>query len=319
MEALEEMLRSVHLTGGIFLDALFTEPWCIRGQISPEDCAPFLATPARVICFHFVVEGRALVGIAGEPPLAVAAGEIVLLPRNDLHTLASAPDLDPVEAGTLIQPAAEGGLARIRHGGGGASTRMVCGFLASEERSSPLLDALPRAVSVDVAKSAAKDWIEASIRFAAEELAAGRSASSSVMTRLAELLLVEAVRNYAATLGEHEAGWLRGIADPQVGRALAQIHHRVEAPWSVESLAREAALSRTAFVDRFTSVVGLPPIRYLTVRRLQTAKHRLRESRTTIAQLAFAVGYESEEAFSRAFKREFGLSPAHWREQQRPD
>lgn len=319
MDPLEEILRSVHLTGGVFLDALFTEPWCVRGQISPEDCAPFLTTPARVICFHFVVEGKAVVGIEGEPPLAAKAGEIVLLPRNDLHILASAAGLPPVEAGALIQPPVSGGLARICHGGGGARTQMICGFLASEERTSPLFDALPGVITVDVAGSAAKEWIETSIRFAAKELAEGRSASSSVMSRLAELLLVEAVQRYAATLGEHEAGWLKGVADPQIGRALALMHHRLDAPWSTGSLAREAALSRTAFVDRFTAVVGTPPIRYLTIRRMENARRKLRETRLTVAQLAFAVGYESEEAFSRAFKRAFGLSPARWRDQQRAD
>jgi AraC-like DNA-binding protein len=127
------------------------------------------------------------------------------------------------------------------------------------------------------------------------------------------------VRNYSLTLGAQQAGWLKGLADPQVGRALALIHHNPAAPWSAAALAREVALSRSAFVDRFTTLVGLPPIRYLTVWRLQTAKLNLRETQTTIAQLAHSVGYESEEAFSRAFKREFGQPPARWRAQQSMD
>jgi transcriptional regulator GlxA family with amidase domain len=138
--------------------------------------------------------------------------------------------------------------------------------------------------------------------------------SSSVMSRLSETLLVEAVREYSSTLPENETGWLSGLRDPYVGRALALIHGNIGKDWMTEDLAKEVALSRSAFVERFTSVVGLPPIRYLTVWRLRTAKLHLREKRASIAQLAHAVGYQSEEAFSRAFKREFGVSPAHWRD-----
>jgi AraC-like DNA-binding protein len=175
---------------------------------------------------------------------------------------------------------------------------------------------LPRILKFDVSQGASRDWVEASVRFAAGELAQGRLASSGVMSRLSELLFVEAVRAYSSSRAGQENGWLRGLADPHVGRALALIHHKAQAPWSAESLAKEVGLSRSAFVDRFSALVGMPPIRYLTVWRLQTAKLNLREMRGTIAQLAHSVGYESEEAFSRAFKREFGLPPARWRDQQ---
>ena len=170
-------------------------------------------------------------------------------------------------------------------------------------------------LKVDVRQGASRDWVEASVRFAASELTTGKRASSSVMSRLSELLLVEAVREYSSTLGDQETGWLKGFTNPQIGRALALIHHNTSAPWSAEALAKKVALSRSAFVDRFTTLVGMPPIRYLTVWRLQTAKLNLRETRTTIAQLANSVGYGSEEAFSRAFKREFGMPPARWRDQ----
>jgi transcriptional regulator GlxA family with amidase domain len=136
------------------------------------------------------------------------------------------------------------------------------------------------------------------------------------MSRLSETLLVEAVREYSSTLPENETGWLNGLRDPYVGRALTLIHGNIGKDWSAEELAKQVALSRSTFVDRFTSLVGMPPIRYLTVWRLRTARLHLREKQTTIAQLAHAVGYQSEEAFSRAFKREFGVSPAHWRDRQ---
>ena len=195
----------------------------------------------------------------------------------------------------------------MSHGGGGAATRIMCGFLASEESHNPLISTLPRVLKVDIRGDTSREWIEASVRFAAGELAEGRLASSSVMTRLSELLLTEAVRQYSSTLAQHDAGWLRGLKDPYVGRALALIHHKLAEAWSAESQATEVALSRSAFVERFTSLVGMPPIRYLTVMRLQTAKMNLREASKSIAQLAYSVGYESAEAFSRAFKREYGL------------
>jgi AraC-like DNA-binding protein len=314
-DPLSDVLRSVRLTGGVFLEARFTAPWCVAARITAEDCRPFMASLAQVIAYHFVVEGGLLVSIDGEPSIEVRAGEIVLLPRNDRHTLASAHGLTPVSAKDLIQPSADGGLARISYGGGGAPTRLVCGFLGTEETYNPLIAALPGMLTLDVRKATSRDWIEASVRFAAGELAGGRLASSDVMSRLSELLLVEAVRRYAATLADNETGWLNGLRDPHVGRALALIHRDISAPWSAETLAREVALSRSAFTERFRTLVGVPPIRYLTVWRLRTARLQLRESRKSVSQLAYAVGYESEAAFSRAFKREFGLSPARWREQ----
>lgn len=314
LDPLSEVLRSVRLTGGVFLDVRLTAPWCVISELTAEHCRPFLAKPARLISYHVNLAGEFLLWVEGEPVMQVGAGEIVLLPRNDVQTLASAPGLAPVHGGSLVQPSPGGGLARIVHGGGGELTHMVCGFLGSEEIYNPLLATLPRVLKLDVREGTSRDWIEASVRFAAYELAEGRLASSSVMSRLSEVLLVEAVRHYAATLPDNEVGWLRGLRDPHVGRALALIHNDLRTPWSAEALAREVALSRSAFMDRFATLVGTPPMRYLTAWRLQSAKLQLRETRKSVGQLAHAVGYESEEAFSRAFKREFGLSPARWRD-----
>jgi AraC-like DNA-binding protein len=319
MDALSDVLRSVRLTGGIFLDAHFTAPWCVSAQLRAEDCKPFLTAPTQVIGYHVIFEGRLLVGLDNEPPMTVGAGEIVLFPRNDNHTLASGPGLQVINTDELIQFSPDGGLARIVHGGGGAATRMVCGFLGTDGGYNPLIAALPRALTLDIRKGTSRDWIEASVRFAANELASGRVTSMDVMCRLSETLLVEAVRQYASTLTDAETGWLKGLRDPHVGRALALIHRNIAVPWSIEGLAREVALSRSTFVERFTELVGTPPFRYLTIWRLQTAKQQLAESTKSIGQLAHSVGYESEEAFSRAFKREFGLSPSAWRDQQAAD
>jgi AraC-like DNA-binding protein len=316
MDALAEVLRSVRLQGGVFLDARFTAPWCVSGQVTAEDCRPFKVRPVQVIGYHLILNGRLVLVVDGEAHIEVGAGEIALLPRNDRHLLASQIGLRPVNADTLIQSSASGGLGRIIHGGGGEPTHMICGFLCSEDAYNPLIDVLPKVLKLDLRQSASREWIEASLRFAAGELRNGDGASTGVLSRLSELLLVEAVRQYCTTLNGDEVGWLRGLKDPSVGRALALIHQNINAPWSADALAYEVAMSRSAFVERFRACIGVPPIRYITVLRLQTARLHLRRSHKSVGQIAHAIGYASEEAFSRAFKREFGLSPAYWREKR---
>ncbi len=314
-----EVLRSIRLKGGIFLDSYFSAPWCVLAKVDAEDCKLHIENPAQMIGYHVLIEGELLLSVDGHDPITVREGEVVLLPRNDVHILASDLSLPPVNASELIVPAPDGGIARIEHGGGGKPARVVCGFLGSDTVFNPLIETLPQVLKVDVQESTSRAWIEASVRFAAAELTKGNFAASDVMSRLSELLLVEAVRSYAGDMTEHEmderaSGWLRGLADPYVGRALAAIHRDNSKSWTAEELAREVSLSRSAFVERFTTLVGMPPIRYATLWRLQTARQSLRDKRMTIAQLAYSIGYESEEAFSRAFKRAFGLSPGRWRD-----
>jgi AraC-like DNA-binding protein len=316
MDALSDVLRFVRLMGGVFLDAEFSAPWCVTSQVGPEDCRAFLTDPDHLIAYHYVVTGRLLLQVDGEPPIGVEAGEAVLLPRNDPHLLGSELALNPVSAHDLILPPADGGLARIVHGGGGAATRIVCGFLGSEARHDPLLATLPKVLKLNVREGAAGNWIESSFRFAANEVAAGRAGSGTVLSKLSELLFVEAVRRYIATLPPEERGWLAGLRDPVVGRGLALLHARPAYPWTAEELAREVGLSRSAFAERFTSLIGEPPMRYLTLWRMQCAARWLRDGRMPISRIAFDVGYESEAAFNRAFKREFNVPPAAWRKQR---
>jgi AraC-like DNA-binding protein len=224
--------------------------------------------------------------------------------------------ISPVNVADLIQRSPEGGLLRIQYGGGGRPTSIICGFLGTRDSFNPLLATLPGMLRLDINKAASRDWVETSVRFAAAELIRGRLASSDLMSRLSEVLLVEAVREYIATLGDREQGWLKGLSDPNIGRALALIHADIAAPWSADALAKEVALSRSAFMGRFAQLIGMPPIRYLTMWRLEIAKRHLRETRMSVSQIAQAVGYESEEGFRRAFKREFELWPAEWRDRQ---
>lgn len=315
-DPLSDVLRSVRLQGGVFLDAKFTAPWCVAAQMTPQVCKPFLPELTQLIAYHVVLEGSMFVGLAGERPIELRAGEVILLPRNDIHTMASGAGVAPVNAADLLQQSPEGGLLKIRYGGGDEPTSLICGFLGTQDSFNPLLATLPRILRLDISQAASRDWIETSVRFAAAELIRGRLASSDMLSRLSEVLLVEAVREYVATLGDRDQGWLKGLSDPNIGRALALIHGDIAASWSVDSLAREVGLSRSAFTDRFAQLVGMPPIRYLTVWRLEIAKRHLRESRKSIPQIAMAVGYESGEGFRRAFRREFEIWPAEWRDQQ---
>lgn len=316
MDEVLDILRAMRLTGGVFLDARFTAPWCVTAKIGPEDCKPFLPEPRGVIAYHYVCAGRMLLALEGEPPLAVDAGEIVVLPRNDEHLAGSALDRPAISASTLVQPTADGGLARIVHGGGGAETRMLCGFLASEAADEAVTASLPRVLKIGVADGVSAGWVESSFRFAAQELATGGGRSAAVLGKLAELLFMEAVRRYLASVPPEHNQWIGGLGDAAVRRALGLLHAQLDRRWTVEDLAREVGLSRSAFADRFTRALGEPPMQYLGGKRLEAASRRLRESQDALAQIAFDIGYESEAAFNRAFKRRFGTPPATWRRQQ---
>ena len=318
-DTLSEIFRTFRLSGGIFLDARFTAPWCVASHMTPEDVSTFLKSPADIVSLHYVVAGRAYVRIGDGTRIEVNEGELVLLPRNDEHILSSGLDrLDgrPVNSRHLMETSPDGGLARIVHGGDGALTHMICGFLATEERRNPLLSSLPPLLKVNIGEGVSRDWIESSVRFAAQEMCRGEVASSPIMGRLSELLFAEAVRCYALGLPETEKSWLKGLDDQYVGRALAVLHDRLSHSWTVDALASEAGLSRSAFVERFTAAVGLPPMKYLTHSRLELAKQLLLDGRQAVSQVAAKVGYEAEEAFNRAFKREFGQPPAKWRDMQ---
>ena len=313
-DALSDVLRVVRLLGGVFLHAEFTEPWCISSQAEPEDCGLLLPEVEHIILYHYVLEGQMRVDVAGGPPLEVAEREAVVLPHNDVHRIGSDLNLGAVPSHAIIQPGPDGSLAAIRHGGGGARTRLVCGFLGCRHiDGNPLLGALPPVLRLDMRDGAAAEWIRSSFAFAADEIASGRPGSATILAKLSELLFVEAIRRYLDTLPAERTGWLAGLNDPFIARALAILHDRVHEPWTVDALAREVGLSRSVLADRFTRLIGVSPMHYLARWRLQVAAQRLTSSHEAMAQIAFEVGYESEAAFSRAFKRLFGASPAKWR------
>lgn len=312
-DALSDLLRVVKLSGGVFLEAEFTAPWCVTSQVGPAESRLVMTDPARIISFHYVVDGALVVQVGGESPVELRGGAIVLLPRNDPHILGSQHGLQPLPGDQLPHDEIGSGPIRIRYGGGGEKTRIVCGMLGTDARHHPLLDTLPSTLVLDLNGDPACEWIATSFRYAAGELSAVRAGSAIALAKLSELLFVEAVRRYLDMLPADRRGWLAGLRDPIVGRALALLHSQISRAWTAEELAREVGASRSAFAGRFSELMGVPPMKYLTGWRMQVATERLRETQRSVAQIAADVGYESEVAFSRAFKREFAASPAQWR------
>ncbi len=313
MDALSDVLRATRLSGGVFLQAEFTAPWCMEARVSPEVCAPFVDPVGHLIPYHYVVEGEFLAAVAGEAPLLLSRGETVLFPRNEAHLMGSDLGLPAVNAGDIIRPPDGQGLYRIRHGGGGAPTRIICGFLNCEGiEGNPLVSTLPGAMKLKAAAGPA-EWIRSTFEYAANEVAAGRPGSGTVLAKLSELLFVEAVRLYVEDLPAGRTGWLAGLRDPVVARTLALMHGDMARRWSVDELGRQAGLSRSALAERFTRLIGMAPMQYLAHWRMQMAAQRLKDGGASLAQIADQVGYESEAAFSRAFKKSFGTAPATWR------
>jgi AraC-like DNA-binding protein len=313
VDALSDVLRVIRLSGGVFLEANLTAPWCLKGRISPEDCKAFQVTPSLVIATHLVVTGQMLVQVNEDEPLVVRAGELVLLPHNDVHAFGSDVTVPPFSQPDEVKAKAAGVFSRIELGGGGEATQLLCGYLGSDQPFGPLLSSLPPVLKMDVRATPLGAWVESSFRFAVSQIASGRVGSTTVIAKLSELLFVEAVSHYIAGLPEDRKGWLAGLRDTQIGRALALMHAQPAQDWSAEALAAEVGMSRSGFAERFATLVGQPPMQYLTYWRMQLAAQRLRESREAVAQVGYAVGYESEAAFSRAFKREFGKGPGEWR------
>jgi AraC-like DNA-binding protein len=255
--------------------------------------------------------------VAYDPVISVASGEVVVLPRNDPHLLGNPLDNAPIRADNLVQAVAAGQLARIVHGGVGETTRVVCGFLGCAQARNPALSLLPSAFKVALPDAVTTEWFRGSFQLAAEEQVFGRNRARMLLAKLTELLFLDAVQRYVDAQNDESCRWRDAAAEPGILQALAILHSDPRHRWTTEALARGVGMSRSAFAGRFAEVLGQPPMRYLAAFRLRLAAQRLVESKDSLAKIAFDIGYESEAAFNRAFKREHGLPPAAWRERHR--
>ena len=316
MDALSETLRVVQLVGAIFINARFTAPWCY--QSPSADTAARLLEPGaeRVVIFHMVMEGECFVEMGKQSPVRLIAGDAVIFPEGDAHRMASEPGLAPA-SGARLDEVLSRRPRQLSYGGGGPTTRLVCGYLACDARLARLLLAgLPSLVRVNVRGSNAGIWLEASVRYALIEARSPRPGGAGVLAKLAEVLFIEVLRLYMNEHSEGRTGWLAGVGDRIVGAALTCLHKSPAHPWTLEELAREANTSRSVLAERFQNLVGNSPMQYLTQWRMLLAANLLRRSNTPLARVAEEVGYQTDTAFSRAFRREFGLPPVAWRRNQ---
>jgi AraC-like DNA-binding protein len=316
MDALSQTLRVVRLVGAIFLHGRFTAPWCY--QSPPADAAaPFLEpTAERVVIFHLITEGECWVEMGDMPPLRLVAGDAVLFPQGDAHRMGSQPGL-PAASGARLHEVLARRPRLLAYGGGGATTKLVCGYLACDARLARLLLAgLPPVVKVGVRGSNAGIWLEASLRYALAEARSPRPGGQGVLAKLAEVLFIEVLRIHMNEQAEGRTGWLAGVNDRIVGAALRALHGEPARPWTLEELARVAGTSRSVLAERFPQLVGQSPMQYLAQWRMLLATQLLARSNAPLSQIAEEVGYQTDTAFSRAFRREHGMPPAAWRRRQ---
>ncbi len=317
MDALSETLRVVRLVGAIFIQARFTAPWCYQSPRADSVATILEPGAERVVIFHLITEGECHVELGDAPPVKLVAGDAVIFPHGDAHLMNSRPGLPPAQGGVRLDAVLARRPRQIAHGGGGARTRLVCGYLACDARLARLLLAgLPAIVKVNVRGSNAGAWLEASVRYALAEARSPRPGGAGVLAKLAEVLFIEVLRLYMNEQGEGRTGWLAGVGDRIVGAALNALHTDPARGWTLDELARVAATSRSVLAERFQHLVGSSPMQYLTQWRMLLASNLLCRSNAPLASIAQDVGYQTDTAFSRAFRREFGAPPAAWRRRQ---
>jgi AraC-like DNA-binding protein len=315
-DTLSDVLQGIRLTGALFFELRARAPW-VEASAPGSQVAPQLLPGAQhSISYHVIAEGRCWVTLDGMPPIKVEAGDIIVFPQGDPHVVSSDPGLTAKPNPAIYKEAAAATSLPLSFafGGAGETTVVVCGFLGCDLRPfNPLIATLPRVLHIRDRAGSTRGWLSQFVQVALAESRDRRPGAQSVLARLSELMFVEAVRRHLETLSAEETGWLAGVRDPAVGRALAAIHRRPAHAWSLEDLAREAGASRSALAERFALLVGKPPMQYLTQWRMQLAAGLLARGEK-VTNVAFDVGYESEAAFSRAFKKITGHSPGTWRD-----
>lgn len=312
MDLLSEFLQSVRLSGALFYNGEFSSPWCFRSP--PSSClSASLGGQGDVVIFHFLLDGGAWVRLdKGGDPIAVRAGEVVIFPHGDAHLMGHGPPTEPVDNGAQIErilAQQPGSIARM--GGGGELTHIVCGYLVCEPHLGRLLfSGLPRVLAVPIRGVSSGQWIEGSIRFALAQAGPGARA---VLTKLAEAVFMETLRCSLVRMPPGQTGWLAGVRDPILGRALTLLHRDPARPWTLAKLATASGVSRDVLAERFRRFLGDSAMAYLTRWRLHLAARLLASTAQNVGEIAPQAGYASEAAFNRAFKRAYGSPPADYR------
>lgn len=318
MDVLSDVLRAVRLTGAVFFDVEACSPWVATTPSVDRFKRAVMPNAEHVIAFHVVTAGSCWAALPDDlvSPTRLNPGDLVVIPMGDEHVLSSLPGMRTEPDLANYRRPTDRCLPVpfvLNQGGGPDRCHFICGYFGCDARPfNPLLDALPRMFHASVSDVSQK-WLLSLVRAAVDESEHGTAGGETMLAKLAELMFVEVIRKYMNSLPEHSRGWCSGLRDQHIGAALHLIHDRPTHHWTVETLAREVGLSRSAFAERFASFVGVPPMNYLARWRLQLATNLLASKGVSIAAAAAEVGYESEAAFNRAFKKFVGLSPGAWR------
>ena len=332
MDVLSDVLRVVRLSGAVFFTADFSSPWAIESPMPDKLASAVVPQAECIVLFHILVDGACEVVCAQHPMVTMEAGDVVVFPRGDQHVMRSHATATTTPLTSVYSPRKHDEPPQLSFGGGGQTSRFVCGYLNCDQRFSPLVEALPTMLLVrsrgDYSAIDAIDeggsrpttvpqgsgtWLGTTLKFTVNEARAARPGNAAILGRLTELMFVEILREYMQRLPADQGGWLAGLNDPHVGKALRLMHADPARDWTVDELAREAAVSRSVLAQRFTDLVGDAPMRYLSNWRMQLAKEMMRDGACNIQEVAARVGYDSEAAFNRAFKRATGSPPAAWR------
>jgi AraC-like DNA-binding protein len=326
-DTLSDVLRAVRLRGAVFYYIDGSSPWVAEAPPASEIIPGIMPGAEHMIEFHAVAQGSCWAAIAGEPAVRLNESDIILFPQGDAHVMSSAPGMRAPNADkevffaprppqlpyALSLRGSEVTTARLDGGGRDRST-IVCGFLGLDARPfNPLLAALPRVMHVSGSTLGPDSWVASFFRAAVIESNQRRPGGEAVLERMSEMLFVEVLRRYLDNLPAGQTGWLAGMRDPSIGRVLALLHEKPDSAWTLERLADDAAMSRSTLHERFVHFIGQPPMQYLAQWRMQVAAGLLRDTKAKLIEVALGVGYESEAAFSRAFKRAVGVAPGAWR------
>lgn len=319
-DTLSEVLRAVRLKGAVFFAVDASAPWVAEaasGRVLGPEIMPGIE---HVIEYHVVTSGSCWGGLIDEAPVRLQEGDIIVFPQGDAHVMSSAPGMRGTPEVDSVRQALASRLplAVAMHGGGKERAELICGFLGCDARPfNPLLSTLPRVLHVPRSVASSDGLLDQFVKLALAESTQHRAGGECVLARLSELMFVEVVRRYLSTLPAENVGWLAGLRDESVGRVLAKIHDRPAHDWTLDDLGREVGVSRSVLAERFTHFVGIPPMQYLAQWRMQLAATLLSTTSLSLAEIAVQVGYGSETALSRAYKRQVGVAPADWRRGKR--
>ena len=314
MDPLSDLLRVVRLDGAFFYAVEAADPWSVEAVAARELSPRILPASEHLISYHILTQGRCYGGLVGEEQVELVPGDVIVFPHGDAHVMSSGRGVRIGPDVNSSAPARYPGTVFLGDGGP-RLTSIVCGFLGCDRLPfNPLLAALPRRMHM---RGISTGWLGGFTRQLTDEARLGRAGADTIITRLAELMFIEVLRRYLDELPPGQTGWLAGLRDEVVGRALALLHARPANPWSLADLARESASSRSSLAKRFAELVGQPPMQYLAQWRMQVAANLLAQSGAKVAAIGMEVGYDSEAAFSRAFKKATGLAPGAWRETRR--